>query len=318
MNRVRENESFEPLPSFAELRDISAKDGVDDATTRLYKAVISSPRHARFIERVDSLAQEREPCPPPSDLTLVIVPGAFYRENPRSGADGHIVREQASRLGWPIDIVPLASTGSVFENARTICDWLAQHTASRIVLVSVSKGGSDLKVALRQPGAERAFQPVVAWINLCGILHGTPIAEWLLRSWQVEAALNRLYCQMQGMSIEFLSDLIRAPGGPLDFPLQLPSHIQMISVVGFPLRRHLTSGMARRCHRRIAPYGPNDGCLVLADVCSVPGLIYPAWSADHYLRSGSDINQLMRALLRFVGQELAECPLPQSATFVSN
>jgi hypothetical protein len=169
-------------------------------------------------------------------------------------------------------------------------------------------------MALNQPGAECAFEPVVAWLNLCGILEGTPVAEWLLSSWQVEAALSRLYCQMLGMSVEFLRDLRRAPGGPLDFKLPLPAHIQMISVVGFPLHQHLTSGMARRCHRRLAPHGPNDGAMLLADVCALPGLIYPLWGGDHYLRSGGDMNELIGALLNFVGQELAACPAPRSTT----
>lgn len=302
------------LPAFEELRELSARGGVDAATTFLYQAVLDSPQHGWFIKKVQALRRETKPSPPPADVKLVIVPGAFHRENPRSGSDGHVVREQARRMGWPLDIIPLASTGSIVENAQTICHWLSQQRDSRLLLVSVSKGGSDLKMALNQPGAERAFEPVVAWVNLCGILEGTPVAEWLLSSWQVEAALSRLYCQMLGMSVEFLRDLRRAPGGPLDFKLPLPAHIQMISVVGFPLHQHLTSGMARRCHRRLAPYGPNDGAMLLADVCALPGLIYPLWGGDHYLRSGGDMNELIGALLNFVGQELAACPAPRSTT----
>jgi hypothetical protein len=302
------------LPAFEELRELAAREGVDAATTFLYRTVLDSPQHGWFIERVQALSRETKLSPPPADVKLVIVPGAFHRENPRSGSDGHVVREQAHRMGWPIDMIPLASTGSIVENAQTICRWLSQQRDSRLLLVSVSKGGSDLKMALNQPGAERAFEPVVAWLNLCGILEGTPVAEWLLSSWQVEAALSRLYCQMLGMSVEFLRDLRRAPGGPLDFKLQLPAHIQMISVAGFPLQQHLTSGMARRCHRRLALHGPNDGGMLLADVCALPGLIYPIWGGDHYLRSGGDMNDLMGALLNFVGQELATCPAPRSTT----
>jgi hypothetical protein len=50
----------------------------------------------------------------------------------------------------------------------------------------------------------------------------------------------------------------------------------------------------------------------LADVCALPGLIYPIWGGDHYLRSGGDMNELIGALLSFLGQELAVCPAPQS------
>jgi hypothetical protein len=302
------------LPSFEDLQDISARDGVDAATAFLYRAVVDSPQHGAFIEEIRSLGGRTASYPPPAGVKLVIVPGGFYREHPRSGADGHVVREQAERLGWPLDSIPVASTGSLLENARTICRWLGEHRDSRIVLVSLSKGGSDLKLALTQPEAGRAFAHVASWINLCGILDGTPMAEWML-SWRVGAVLNRMYYRMLGLSLEFLRDLRREPGCPLDFKLQLPAHLQMISIVGFPLRRHLTSGMARRCHRRLAAAcGPNDGVIVLSDVCAQPGLIYPVWGADHYLRSGPDMKQLLEGVLGFVGMEIARCPPAHSTT----
>ena len=39
-------------------------------------------------------------------VRVFIVPGAFYRENLRTGADGRIVREVAQRLGLPVEVVP--------------------------------------------------------------------------------------------------------------------------------------------------------------------------------------------------------------------
>jgi len=292
-----------------ELREISARDGVDAATTLLYQAVLDSQQHGWFIKKVQSLNQETKPSPPPPDVKLAIVPGAFYRENPRSGADGHVVREQAERLGWRTDLIPIASTGSLQENASTIYRWLGEHRHNRIVLVSLSKGGPDVKMALAQSGADRAFEPVVAWINLCGLLDGTPLADWLF-SRQIGAWCLRQYFRLRGQNFGFVGDLRRGKATPLDFALHLPAHMQMISVAGFPLTQHLTNGMMSRCHRQLAPHGPNDGGLLLADVCAWPGLIYPIWGGDHYLRSGGDMNQLIGALLSFVGQELAACQSP--------
>jgi hypothetical protein len=281
----------------------SVPETLEEATARLYRSVCESPRHRGFIEKIDSLMGEAPASPvPPGDLKLVIVPAAFYRQNPRSGADGRVARTQAERLGWQVDSIPLASDGPTPENARLICDWLTAQRGSRLVLVSLSKGGSDLKAALRLPGAARAFERVVCWLNLSGILSGTPLSEWLL-SWQVEAAFSRLYYSVRGASVEFVRDLRREPGGPLDFELQLPPHLQLISVTGFPLRAHITSGLGRRCYDRVAPHGPNDGVIVLSDVCSLPGLIYPIWGADHLLRSGANMDHLMSALLRFVAQQ---------------
>src|SRR5439155_19556036 len=79
--------------------------------------------------------------------------------------------------------------------------------------------------------------------------------------------------------------LMRRPPRSTLFPYTtLFRSMQMVSVVGFPLREHMSNGVARRCHHRLMPLGPNDGGLVLADVCAQPGLLYPLWGADHYLR----------------------------------
>jgi len=276
---------------------------LESATTSLYQSVLESEPHQDFIRTIQGLMLDDRKPALRQQPRLVIVPAAFYRENPRSGADGHVVRAQAERLGWTVDSIPLVSDGSTSENARIICDWLSSQNDSRLVLVSLSKGGSDIKLALSQPEAERAFERVACWINLCGILDGTPLSDWLL-SWQVEAALSRLYYRVLGVDTKFVRDLRRENGGPLDFALRLPAHLQLISVVGFPLRRHMTSGLGRRCYDRVARFGPNDGVIVLADVCAQPGLVYPIWGADHLLRSGADIDRLLSAILRFVGERL--------------
>src|SRR5262249_46925572 len=147
------------------------------------------------------------------------------------------------------------------------------------------------------------FQHVAAWINLCGLLDGTPLVEWLF-SRSLLAALLRGYYKLSGQDLHFIDELRYGPGYPLDFELRLPPHLRMISIVGFPLRDHLSSFMARRCYRRLAPLGPNDGGLVLADVCAQPGLLYPLWGADHYLRPQADVKQLIVALLKYLAEEL--------------
>ncbi len=288
------------LPSAGELREIAARDGIDAATTLLYRSVRESPIHGPFIRRIEEIRGRRAPAAWDPQTILVIVPGVFYRENPRSGADGHVVREQAERLGCPTDLIPIASTGTLQQNARIICDWLARQPRRRIILASLSKGGADLKMALAQPGAGPAFENVIGWVSLCGILEGTPMAEWLL-SRSPGAVLNRLYYKLRGQSLGFLDDLLYGPGHPLDCELRLPAHIQMISIVGFPLRVHLTRAIARRCHRRLTPLGPNDGGLVLADVCARPGLVYPVWGADHYLQPKADVRDLVAAVLQYLG-----------------
>lgn len=298
------------LPGAAELRERAAREGIDAATAWLYERVVESPRHGPFIRRIAELCARPVPTPWSREAVLAIVPGASYRENPESGADGRLVREEAERLGCPTDLIPIATTGTVRENARTLCDWLARHRERPVILASLSKGGPDVKLALAEPDAARAFGHVAAWISLCGILDGTPLADWLL-SWSPLPVLLRLFYRLRGQSPAFLRDLQYFPGGPggpgglADVPLRLPEHLRLVSVVGFPLREHLTRRASRRCHRRLAPLGPNDGGLLLADVCALPGLLYPVWGADHYLQPKSDVRALVRAILQYLDETLA-------------
>ncbi len=279
---------------------------IDAATERLYRSLLDSPLHGPFIRRVAEIRGQPAPGAWNRDAVLAIVPAASYQENPRTGADGRIVREQAERLGCPTELIPITTTGTVRQNARIICDWLQRQPDRPILLASLSKGGPDIKMALAEPDAERAFSRVAGWINLCGILDGTPIADWLL-SRRPDALLLRLYFQLRGQKPDFLRDLRYGPGGLKDVELRLPPHIQLISIVGFPLREHLTRRISRRCHERLARFGPNDGGLVLADVCRLPGLVYPIWGADHYLNpppSQTDVRAVMTAILQYLGETL--------------
>lgn len=282
------------------LRELSTTEGCDFATALLHQSVVESHRHGTFLREAFWTAGNRN-----SDggirgaagsPTVGIVPGAFHRENPRTGADGRVVREVASSLGLRVAVSPVSSTGSIADNARVLASWLPTLNDAS-VLVSVSKGGSDVKAALARPDADRLFSRVAAWINLCGILDGTPMADWLLSAgWLARA--NRFYYKVRGRSLDFLTDLRRFPGCALDFPLKLPRHLRVVHVLGFPLRQHLHNGLARRCHARLEGLGPNDGVILLSDAPRWPGQLCPVWGADHYLRPREDVRPLLAALLR--------------------
>ena len=312
------------------LRELTTREGCDFATALLHRSIVDSERHGGFLRALpvaSGVPPDVEPWRPARRMgveklehtelfgreagrrdasplrragtpnaTIVIVPGAFHRENPRTGADGRVVREVAAQLGLPVVVAPVSSTGSLAENARLLADWLSASGDGRLILVSVSKGGSDVKMALARPDAARAFARVAGWVNLCGILEGTPMADWLLSpGWLARA--NRFVYRVRGRSLDFLEDLRRFPGCALDFPLMLPPHLRAVHVVGFPLRQHFHNGLARRCHARIEAFGPNDGSILLSDAPRWPGQLCPVWGADHYLRPREDVRPLLAALL---------------------
>jgi hypothetical protein len=286
------------------LRDIAQYQGIDFATALLYDRIVRSPEHGPMIEAMQTLP-EQPPADFRLDANLVVVPGAFRVEFPHTGADGRLVREIAEGFGCRTELVPLPSLGSLAQDAHILCDWLAARPEEPIILASLSKGGSDVKTALALPDAADAFRNVVVWLNLSGMLQGTPLVPWLFAS-RVRTAWFRFLFWMRRYDFAVIPELARGPATPLAGRLRLPGNMRVIHVIGFPLLRHLSTPLARRCHRRIRECGPNDGAgIVLADTCRWPGWVYPVWAADHYLRpGGTDLTRLARRLLQYVGREL--------------
>jgi hypothetical protein len=286
------------------VRQIAAHEGIDFATAWLYEQFRNSPVHGARMEQLQE-GTEPEGDNRRQEATVVIVPGAFYREFPQSGADGRLVREEADRLGFATDFVSLRSFGSLRGNARILCDWLARDGRANLILVSLSKGGAEVKLALAEPDAAAIFRRVAFWMNLSGLLQGTPLVSWLL-SRRLRVLWIRLLFWWRGYDFSVIPELARGPGTPLDGELRLPDHLRAIHVMGFPLARHMSNALSRRCYRRLRPWGPNDGAgILLADVCRLPGLVYPVWGADHYLRpAGRDVRAITRHLLRYVRHEL--------------
>jgi len=294
------------------LATMTQERGIDFTTALFYDRLTRRPDVAALLASYHASLVGESARPVPRGR-LAIVPGAFYREYPDTGADGRIIRDEAARLGWTTALVPLRSTGHTRENARLLCDWLLEQSSADIVLISLSKGGADLKAALARPEAREAFARVSAWINLGGIVDGSPMADWVcarpaVRLWY------RAVCRLARYDFDAFAALQRGSAGSVDMPLNVPSHIDVVNVAGVPLRRHLSSPRARRWHRRLAAWGPNDSVTLLSDVCRWPGRVLPIWGTDHYLQAGWNPRRLIPFLLSLVSPRdslpIQSAPLP--------
>jgi len=266
----------------ARLADLARREGLDFATAVLYDRVQRVPANAAFRQ-----AAQRPPAQLSADL-IGIVPGAFHRQHRNTGADGARVLAIARELGCEAAVLPTPSFGTLDENAEAILHWLTAHRGRRIALVSLSKGGADVKRALASPAAPAAFADVCAWVSFSGLVQGTPLIAWLrrqpLRWWGV-----RLQLWWYGCDVRALEDLRHGPGTALDSWPALPEHLTVVHVLGFPCARHLAHPWAHRGYSRLAPLGPNDGGgILLADSACLPGIVCPLWGLDHYLAPEQD------------------------------
>jgi hypothetical protein len=292
-------------------RELARERGIDFATAALYW-------HACSTKPADWLAADGESANEAllklalADLTVAVAPGAFYKEHPWTGADGAAIRESVKSLGCNTALIPTASVGTLAANAETIVSWLAERSEQRVVLVSLSKGGADVKAAFAHPRAAKAFSKLVAWINIGGVTDGSPMVAWLLQR-RLATQIYRFLFWRRGRDFQFIRDLDRRRGAPLDFELVSPPQLRMIHVVGFPLRRHLRSKRAIAWHRRLSPWGPNDGAAILADSCKLPGTIVPVWDADHFSKERVDLSALTARLLRAIAIDSSQAARDSAA-----
>lgn len=283
---------FEELTT-PELARISTERGVDFATTLLYDRLRRSARHGEFIRDLEAI--DAADAPARLSGKLLVAPAAFYREYPKFGGDGVVIREIAPRFGLEAAVIPVNSTGSVSNNARTIARALENETDDSIILASLSKGGADVRVALEDlPELARKIR---VWFNICGLVRGTPVSDSLMGTRWWQRGLLKGYLAYTRADRGLVGELASTPGSLLGREVNLPASLRIINVVAFPLCEHL-SGNSRGRHERLARFGPNDGSTLLRDSMLEPGDIYPLWGADHFMRT-PEVPVLMHRLLTY-------------------
>ena len=262
-----------------QVRALCTSRGIDFATAALYTRLLEIPRHADLLARV----RTGDCVGGVAGTRALIVPGALYDARPHLRADVDYLLAAATAAGLRAELVPVNPFGCRAENAEMILEF-AGRSDSPTLLISASKGGADIAAACAYPEAATALAGIFGWIDLCGILHGTPFAEWLTDSYAPAAIAGRWYCRLRGWDLSFAGELHYRPAASGAPAFQLPEQIRMVSVTGFPCTHHLRGARSLRNHRRLARSGPNDGLVMLPDLLSYPGRVLPVWGDDHYLR----------------------------------
>lgn len=287
--------AVEPLDA-ERLREIAILHGMDAAALLLYEKLRS--QHASYINRINRSAanltkDSARDCSPATDAPLfAVMPGAFWKDHRRTGADGQRLLDLCTSLGLPCERIATHSFGPLQLQADLLLRWLTAHSDRDIVLISLSKSSAEIRLALAQsPGS---FAPVRVWMSFSGLMNGNPLVDWLhartLRRWAVSLILR-----WRGQRYATALEMRRTSKN--DWPA-LPRGMRLVQIVGVPRRSDLSHRWAPKAFDRLAPLGPTDGGgLILGDLCSAPGDVYPVWGADHYLSPSWDLLPMLRALL---------------------
>jgi hypothetical protein len=236
-------------------------------------------------------------------MLVLLVPGWFYvAHGDITNADFRIQRRLYERWGIPYQVVPVLENGTVEENSRIVANAIRQASSKhRIYLVSASKSGAEVAVALGRELRPEETQDVAGWLSVVGAVRGSPLAERVLEPdfcWYVKRELASGGFDMAG-----LQSMQAKRSRPLFDSLHIPPNIRIVSLVAVPLSGNITP-RGKFGYSRLRVHGPNDGLTLLSDEL-IPGAVPLLLPGSDHLLAAEDQRLWSTAIFRVLMGELA-------------
>ncbi len=229
------------------------------------------------------------------DTRVVFVPGYAWKLDPTTGADFARQRQLLTQLGVGHTLIETDELGSVEGNADIVFSHLRQLPGA-VVIVSASKGGPEVALALERLAALNGASRVVGWVSVGGMMGGTPLADWACRwpmSWVAGLVLHA-----KGLNTQVLTDMRTPLRRAQAARLVLPRHLRVVQFVGVPTLQTVTPA-AQSNYLQLATIGANDGLTLLSDQ-HIPGAqVVVQRGIDHYFRH-PQIDLMTLAMLMMV------------------
>lgn len=305
-----ERQYVDAVPTREQLQHISQLFSTDFATLFFLRQLWRDPqnrmlqkRYHQLIEGIDDKIQLTQVDF--ETYIILFIPGWDYQSTGHiSGADLTIPIEVATQLGVPNVFIPVASTASVEDIATAVTNAVRAYSEGnrKIIVAGASSAGPAIYLSLADQLSPEELKHVVAWINLGGILNGSPIVDYYLTG--LRAILAQLYIWHMGwdrnniMSMSTGNSRVRftrlknkrTPGY---------RHILILNYLGLSLSGNL-SALARENYYTLKKLGPNDGFTLLADSIAPNSNTIVAFAADHFLAEDPKIRQNTEAIIKLV------------------
>jgi hypothetical protein len=222
-----------------------------------------------------------------------------------TGADLAAPRAALARAGIAQHFVETVEDGTIEANAEMIANAIRarSRTGRRLILVSVSKSGPEVALALTRLGPGETGR-VAAWVNIAGTLQGSPLADDSLL--QLEEVAGKV-------DIAGVEGLATTRSRERFASFRIPSHVLVVNYIGIPLTGSI-SLLARGGFLQLRSHGPNDGLSLLPDLIVPGGITLANIGRDHFLLDDQlDVSTLALALtvvgyLEEPGQRPPEIP----------
>jgi hypothetical protein len=292
------------------LKAISRNTSPDFAALFLTKQLLSNPKNLKFqtnylaeTKRIKLDLERNEwseiARPALRRYEVLFVPGFHYLTDPSSGADFAHQRQFFDELGVRVQLIRTEEDGTVEENAAIIAATIRALRAN-VILVSTSKAGPEIALALGKILAPDETARVKAWISVGGLIRGTPLADYATtwpQSWIVRLMFLYSRTGFQGIpGLTTAASQARMEG------IRIPARIMVIEYIAVPLSGDIY-GSVRSRYVRLRKGGPNDGLTLLADELLPNGIAVIEPGIDHFY-AAPDIEVKSVALANVVAEML--------------
>jgi hypothetical protein len=293
------------------LKAISQNTSPDFAALFLIKQLLSNPRNLKFqtnylaeTKRIKSDLKRNERSeivrPALRRYEVVFAPGFHYLTDRSSGADFANQRQFFRELGVRVRLIRTEEDGTVEENAAIIAANIRALRDANVILVSSSKAGPEVALALGKILGSDETARVKAWISVGGLIRGTPLADYATtwpQSWIVRLMFLYSRTGFQGIpGLTTAASQARMEG------IRIPARIMIVEYIAVPLSGDIY-GSVRSRYVRLRKGGPNDGLTLLRNELLPNGIAVIEPGIDHFY-AAPDIEIKSVALANLVAEGL--------------
>jgi hypothetical protein len=229
---------------------------------------------------------------------VLFVPGWDYAENGAiTGADFARPRVLATQFGLENYLVELPPTGSVEQNAAFLANEIVKRGASgkKLIVVGASSAGPAIHLTLGRLLNAGQRQLVKAWLNLGGILQGSPLVDYLLaRPWLMTPVI-----WFTGWDEKAIQSMATVPSQQRFADLRVDTKLLVVNYLGIPLSGQLSRHSEDK-YPILSAQGPNDGLTLLTDAIAPNSLTIVALGSDHFFAEDPRINEKTVALMKLM------------------
>ena len=284
-----------PLPTRDQLQQISKKFSNDFAALFLVDRLWDDERN-RNIQRSFHRQLAKSPSklfnPPKnaSDYLILLVPGWNYMNTGHvTGSDFAAPRVMIDQLKIENELVPIPPTGSVIQSAEIIAQSILRHSKDdrKIIVVGASAAGPSIHYTLGGLLNHQQLGSVVAWVNLGGILQGSPLVDYF-QKWPQKLVMNMVLL-FWGWDNDEIMTMSAQQTRERTKTLELPPDMTVINYLGLSLTGDL-SPLSIYKYPIIEDQGPNDGLTPLVDIIAPGSITLTATRSDHYFGQDPEID----------------------------